>query len=209
MPVSPDASAAQDARAAQLARAAQDALAARAARAAQSPATAAPRRRGRPFESRRIAEQALIYEIRHTARRIAEARDPNGQPIYRTDGVFRVLDAVARAPYCMAIADLGRVLRIRKQSAQQFAHAAAREGVIDLEPNRDDKRLLQLFMTPKGRRVLKDARRIESDWLMLLLHGLGDRELEAATHVILVIRQRLARDAREWRKRKRTMTSSP
>jgi hypothetical protein len=60
MPVSPDAFAAQDARAAQLARAAQDALA---ARAAQSPATAAPRRRGRPFESRRIAEQALIYEF--------------------------------------------------------------------------------------------------------------------------------------------------
>jgi hypothetical protein len=41
---------------------------------------------------------------------------------------------------------------------------------------------------------------------MLLLHGLGDRELEATTHVILVIRQRLARDARERRKRERTMT---
>jgi DNA-binding MarR family transcriptional regulator len=153
----PDVAAAPDVRAARLAHAARAAQATRAGRAAPSPASATTRRR--PVERRRIAEQALIYEIQHAARRIAEARDRNGQPIYRTDGVFRVLDAVARAPYCMAIADLGRVLRIRKQSAQQFAHAAAREGVIDLEPNPDDKRLLQLFMTPKGRRVLEDARR--------------------------------------------------
>lgn len=158
------------------------------------------------LERRRTAERALIYEIRNAARSIAAARDTDGQLIYRTDAGFVVPDAVARAPYCMAIADLGRFLGIRKQSAQQLAHVAARAGVIELWPNPDDKRLLQLLLTPKGRAELAAARQAEAQWLMLLLHGLGDRELDATTHVVTVVRQRLDRAAREWRRHGRTMT---
>jgi DNA-binding MarR family transcriptional regulator len=173
----------------------------------QPPSAARYRTRGgRSFERRRTAEQALIYEIQNAARSIADARDSDGELIYRTDGVWRVLRTVARVPYCPAIADLGRLLRIRKQSAQQLAHAAARAGVIDLEPNPDDRRILQLLLTPYGRARHEDAAVAEKHWLMLLLLGLGDRELDGTTHVVRVIRQRLDRDAREWRERKRTMT---
>jgi DNA-binding MarR family transcriptional regulator len=97
----------------------------------------------------------------------------------------------------LAIADLGRALRVRKQTARELAHAAVRAGVIELAPNPDDKRILQLLLTPRGRAELAAARTAEEVWLALLLNGLGDHELAAVTRVVRVIRQRLERDARE------------
>jgi hypothetical protein len=76
------------------------------------------RQRGAPFEARRVSEHDLIDEITSAAQRIADARDWNGEPVYRTDGIWRVLATVAKSPYCLAIADLGRALRIRKQTAR-------------------------------------------------------------------------------------------
>ena len=119
-----------------------------------------------------------------------------------------MLTTVAHSDYCLAIADLGRALRVRKQYAHELAHAAVRAGVVELEPNPDDKRILQLTLTPQGRAALANARSAERLWLVTLLNGLGDHDLAATTHVVRVIRQRLERDAREWaqlEKGRRTM----
>jgi DNA-binding MarR family transcriptional regulator len=161
-----------------------------------------------PFEYRRVAEHELIDEITSAARRIAEARDWNGEPVFRTDRVWRVLKAIASSRYCLAIADLGRALGVRKQVARELAHSAARARVIDLEPNPHDRRILQALLTPKGRSELAAVRHAEAVWLTALLNGLGDRELAATTHVVRVIRQRLERDAREWA-RHRAKPSAP
>jgi DNA-binding MarR family transcriptional regulator len=149
-----------------------------------------------PMQRRLVAENELIDEITSTASRIAEARDWNGEPVYRTDGIWRVITTIARSPYCLAIADLGRALHVRKQTAHELAHEAARERYIDLETNPDDKRILQVVLAP-GRAELAAARTAEKIWLATLLNGLGDHELRATTHVIRVIRQRLERHARE------------
>ena len=155
------------------------------------------RNRGAPFERRRAAEHELIDEITSTARRIAAALDWSGEPVYRTDGVWRVLATVASSRYCLAIADLARALGVRKQAAHALAHSAARAGVIELAPNPQDKRILQALLTPKGRAELAAARTTRGVWLATLLAGLGDHEMAAATHIVRVIRQRLERDARE------------
>src|SRR5688572_31804157 len=89
------------------------------------------RQRGAPLVQRRLAEHDLIDEITSAAARFADARDWNGEPVYRTDGIWRVLTTVARSPYCLAIADLARTLRVRKQVAHQLAHEAARARVIE------------------------------------------------------------------------------
>jgi DNA-binding MarR family transcriptional regulator len=148
---------------------------------------------------RRRAEHDLIDEITSAARGIADARDWNSEPVYRTDGIWRVLEtvAVASSPYCLAIADLSRALRVRKQTAREWAHAAVRARVIELAPNLEDKRILQALVTPKGRAELAAARIAEDVWLASLLNGLGDHELKATVHIVRVIRQRLERDARE------------
>jgi DNA-binding MarR family transcriptional regulator len=160
------------------------------------------RGRGAPLVQRRLAEHDLIDEITSAAARFADARDWNGEPVYRTDGIWRVLTTVARSPYCLAIADLARTLRVRKQVAHQLAHEAARARVIELAPNPDDKRILQAIVTPKGRADLAAARIAAEVWLATLLNGLGDHELKATRHVVRVIRQRLERDARELERHK-------
>ena len=161
-----------------------------------TPTTA--RNRVPPFQRRHVAEQELIGEITSVARRLAEARDWNGDPVFRTDGVWRVLATVASSQYCLAIADLARALGVRKQVAHELAHAAARAQVIELAPNPHDKRILQALLTPTGRAQLAAARTAETVWLATLLNGLGDREMATATHVVRVIRRRLERAAREW-----------
>jgi DNA-binding MarR family transcriptional regulator len=160
------------------------------------------RQRGAPFEQRRLAEHDLIDEITSAARRIADGRDWNGEPVYRTDGVWRVLATVAGSSYCLAIADLARALGVRKQTAHQLAHAAARASVIELAPNPHDKRILQALVTPKGRAELAAARTAEDTWLATLLNGLGDQELKATIRVVRAIRQRLERDLRELERHK-------
>jgi DNA-binding MarR family transcriptional regulator len=160
------------------------------------------RRRNPPFQRRRVAEQELIVEITNAARRVQEARDWNGEPVFRTDGVWRVLATVARSPYCLAIADLGRALGVRKQVAHELAHSAARAGVIELASNPQDKRILQALLTPRGRAAVRAAASSEALWLATLLNGLGDHEMAAATRVVRVVRQRLERDPRDLARRK-------
>jgi DNA-binding MarR family transcriptional regulator len=159
------------------------------------------RNREAPGQRRRAAERDFIDEITSAARAVEHARDVHGEPIFRTDGAWHVLTAIARSPYCLAISDLGRALGVRKQTAHQLAHLTARLGYIDLEPNPQDKRILQALLTPRGRAELAAAQSAESLWLATLLLGLGDHEMAAATHVVRVVRQRLERDARELARR--------
>ena len=167
-----------------------------------APPTIRKRRQPPPGHVRSVAERELIDEITTAARCIAEARDPYGEPIFRTDGVWRVIATIERSNYCLAIADLARAMRLSRQAAHELAHAAERAGVIQLATNHDDRRILQALLTPSGRSRLKGGRHAESIWLATLLNGLRDHELAATTRVVAVIRQRLERDARELAQRK-------
>ena len=102
-----------------------------------------PDKRSAPFERRRAAEHELIDEITDTARKIGAARDWSGEPVFRADGIWRVLTTVESSRYCLAIADLARALGVRRQVAHELAHAAARAGFIELASNSQDKRILQ------------------------------------------------------------------
>jgi DNA-binding MarR family transcriptional regulator len=155
------------------------------------------------FQRWQEAARELIFEITLAAEQIAAARDMMGQPVFRTDPAWRVIAAVARSPYCLAIADLGRALQVRRQVAHRLAHAAAQRGYIDLVPNPHDRRILQALLTPLGRNELAAAKSIENRWLLAVLNGLGDRDMATTTHVVRVIRQRIARDARELARQKR------
>jgi DNA-binding MarR family transcriptional regulator len=158
-------------------------------------------RRTAPQERRRNAEHELIDEIAIAAERLASARDWHGDPVYRSDGIWRVLATVGSSPYCLAIADLARALGVRRQVAHDLAHAAERAGVVELASNPQDKRILQALLTPRGRAELAAVRTTQAIWRATVLNGLGDREMAATTHVVRVIRQRLERDARELAER--------
>ena len=87
----------------------------------------------------------LRREITATAEAIADARTIHGEHIIRTDAPWRVVEAVAHSHYCLAIADVARVLGVARQTAHPFVHAAARQGFLELMPNPHDRRILQLL----------------------------------------------------------------
>jgi DNA-binding MarR family transcriptional regulator len=135
------------------------------------------------------AQAELIHEILEAGELIAAARSPSGEPIFRTDSIASLLRAIERSPYCCAIADAGRLLGVSRQRAQQIVHAAERRGAIELLTNPDDRRILQMQLTPTARRQLAAARSAESAWVAVLLLGLDEHRLRTTTHVLRVIRQ--------------------
>lgn len=150
-------------------------------------------RRKRALQDWSSAPSELISEIATTAQQIAGARNSDlGAPARRTDATWWLLETLERSHYCLAIADVARALGIRRQSAHEIVHAAVRLGVVELQPNPDDRRLLQCFLTSAGRRQLAAWRSVESAWCNVLLNGLGDREMALCARVLRAIRQRLA-----------------
>ncbi|HEY8520848.1 MAG TPA: MarR family winged helix-turn-helix transcriptional regulator [Gammaproteobacteria bacterium] len=151
-----------------------------------------------------MQEDELIEEILATAEQIATASHPDGERVFRTDHRWRLLRAIERSHYCFSISDLARVLRIPRQRAHEVVTAAAKARDVKVLPNRDDRRILQVFLTGQGRTMLAASRLRRSTWTSVLLNGLGDRELRATIHILRVIRHRLLRDEKERRGRRRT-----
>ena len=146
-----------------------------------------------------VAREDLIYEITATAAKIAAAKNPYGDPVVRTDPVWALLSAIARSRYCCAMADVGRLMKISRQHAQRLAHEAEHHGFVELARNPDDRRIVQLLLTPRGRSALDQARRGQRLWSAQLLLGLDLPRLVMVTDVVRVIRRRLVRDEREHR----------
>ncbi len=146
------------------------------------------------------AARELIDEIVATAVRIGAARTSSGERVFPDDTESRLLRAVAGSSYCLAIADVARTLRVTRQAAHKLVYGAVATGRVELLPNPDDRRILQVFLTPRGRGELARARTAEGVWLQLLLSDLADRQMASVTHVLRVIRQRLERDERERRR---------
>jgi DNA-binding MarR family transcriptional regulator len=166
------------------------------ARFDDSESRSARRRKGERWDA---AQADLIFEITETAARIAAARSPNGDAVVRTDAVRGLLSTIARSHYCCSLSDVGRLMKVSRQHAQRLARAAERAGVVELARNHDDRRIVQLLLTPRGRSEIDRARRDTKMWTAQLLLGLDMPRLLTATHVVRVIRQRLVRDERARR----------
>jgi len=139
----------------------------------------------------------FVRDIVATSTLIERARTPDGKPVVRTDAQFALLATLERLEGCPAFADLGRAARISRQAARALAIDAARAGVVELVPNAADRRIVQVVVTPLGRKILAEAGSRERLWAAQLLNGLPTREMRLVAHVLGVIRQRLRRDEQE------------
>jgi DNA-binding MarR family transcriptional regulator len=162
------------------------------ARFDDSESRSARRRKGERWDA---AQADLIFEITETAARIAAARGPNGDAVVRTGAVWGLLSTIARSHYCCSLSDVGRLMKVSRQRVQRLARAAERTGVVELARNHDDRRIVQLLLTRRGRSEIDAARRDAKMWTARLLLGLDMPRLMTATHVVRVIHQRLVRDA--------------
>jgi DNA-binding MarR family transcriptional regulator len=149
----------------------------------------------------RLQAAELVYEIVATGERIAAARGPFGDVVYRTDPQWVLLKTIKGARCCPSFSDLGRMLRVSRQAARELGISAARAGRVELLTNPDDRRIIQAVLTPQARSAIAEADAREAAWLNVLLNGLGPREMTATTNILRVVRHRLLRDERERARR--------
>lgn len=140
----------------------------------------------------------LLHEIRAAAEVIASARDASGWRIMRADAEWRMLRVVKRACGVLSISDVGRRLRISRQAARNIVIRAARRGLVELEPNFHDRRLIQVELTRCGQVELAAEEARQKLWAMTLLNGLDRHQMRDTSHILRVIRQRIARDERAY-----------
>jgi DNA-binding MarR family transcriptional regulator len=143
--------------------------------------------------NRQAAQEAeLIEEIAEAAEKIAAAIGPAGERVFRTDPIWALLKTIEGSRYCCSLSDIGRLMKISRQHARRLAFEAARAGLVDLARSDQDRRIVQLLLTKSGRGQLDRVRHGRRIWAAQLLLGLDTPRLLTATHVVRVIRQRLA-----------------
>jgi len=151
------------------------------------------------FRAFHVEATAFLCEIINAAERLREARAFDGSTPFRFDRQHELLATIERCGGAPTFSDLGRRLRISRQAARKLALAAEKRGVVELFTVHDDRRAIQVALTPVGRRALDGARMPQFAWLFTLLGGLEPHVMRETGRVLRVIRQRLERDARERR----------
>jgi DNA-binding MarR family transcriptional regulator len=157
--------------------------------------------RRKPFDQRLTAERALVDEIVAASERIRVAHGYARRG--STHSTLRLLRVIAASNRYLAIAEAARVMRISRQAAHEIVVRAAGDGLIELLPNRDDRRVLQLELTSRGRGTLAWRETEQRRWLGDLLLGLSDRDLATANDVVRGLRERLVRAEQRGAKRRR------
>ena len=131
------------------------------------------RRRRRPrVGDFHVEATAFLHEIIRAADCLRDARTFDGQSAMRLGPLWRLLRAIERCGGAPTFSDLGRLLDMSRQGAREQALAAAETGLAELFPAHDDRRALQVMLTPAGRRALDAQRMPDSVWLFTLLNGL-------------------------------------
>ena len=87
-----------------------------------------------------------------------------------------------------------------RQAARELALKTAERGLVELFPAHDDRRALQVMLTPRGRKELEAQRMPQLAWVLTVLNGLEPPAMRATNHVLRVIRLRLERDERDRRR---------
>jgi len=144
----------------------------------------------------------FLYTIVETAERIKSARDFGGSPALRFDPQWSLLRAIERCGGCPSFADVGRALRITRQAARDLALAAEESRHVEFFPDPHDRRVIQVTLTPAGRRTLERHRYPDLGWIFTLLNGLEPDAMCSTAHVLRVIGQRLDRYAADLRARR-------
>ncbi len=160
-------------------------------------------RKQRVGRSEHVEATAFLYAIIDAADRLHEARAFDGSRALPLDARSRLLHAIERCGGAPSFADLARLLKVSPPSARNRALAAAAAGVVELLPCPQDRRLIQVALTPAGRRLLEGQRTPPVDWVFTLLNGLAPATMASCEHVLRVLAARLERYEKELRRARR------
>ncbi len=165
----------------------------------QPPPPEAGRRRPL-FRDFHVEATALLHGILAAADSLREARSFDDEPALHLGPRWRLLRAIERCGGAPTFSDLGRLLGMSRQAARELALKAAAADWVELFPSHDDKRALQVMLTPRGRKELEAQRMPQFAWVFMLLRGLEPGPMRTTSHVLRVLRLRLERYERGRRR---------
>jgi DNA-binding MarR family transcriptional regulator len=151
------------------------------------------------FREFHVDATAFLYEIIRVADCLREARAFDGEPALYLGSRWQLLRAIERCGGAPTFSDLGRSLRISRQAAREQALKVSQAGLVELFSAPDDRRAVQVALTPAGRREIERQRMPTFASLFTLLNGLEPSAMRSTNHVLHVMRQRLERYQREMR----------
>ena len=136
------------------------------------PSSQRHRRVRRPlFNEVHVEATAFLHEIVRVADCLREARAFDGEPALHFGARWQLLRAIERCGGAPTFADLARLLKMSRQAAREQALKTAEAGFVELFVAPDDRRLLQVALTPAGRRELERQRMPDFGWVFTLLKG--------------------------------------
>ena len=147
------------------------------------------------FRDFQVEATAFLHEILAVADSLRDARSLDGEPALHLGPRWRLLRAIERCGGAPTFSDLGRLLGMSRQAARELALKTARQRLVELFPAHDDRRALQVMLTPRGRTELEAQRMPKVAWLLTLLNE--PPAMRATNHVLRVIRLRLERYERD------------
>lgn len=108
-----------------------------------------------PFREYHVEATAFLYEIVRAADALKEAKAFDGEPALHYGARWQVLRAIERCGGAPTFADIARSLGMSRQAAREHAIKAASVGVVELLTAPEDRRVLQVALTPAGRKRSK------------------------------------------------------
>lgn len=123
----------------------------------------------------RVRDACLCLHIQRAARSLARTFDEALRPVGLTNGQFSLLMALNR-PQPPRIADVASVLAMDRTTLTASLKPLEREGLVEIETDRKDRRGRLLILTEAGRQRLQDALPIWERMHAKLEAGLEDAE---------------------------------
>jgi DNA-binding MarR family transcriptional regulator len=110
---------------------------------------------------------------------------------------WRALAVIDRSACGLSISHLARRLRRARQSVHSLTQGLERAGWIRLFPNQDDRRLLLIEITRRGKSILSMVEDRFRAWLLVMAFDLSEQQLTKLIITLRSIRARVAR-ARDY-----------
>jgi DNA-binding MarR family transcriptional regulator len=108
--------------------------------------------------------------------------DAMAKPAGQSTARWQVLAAIERGP--ATVAQIGRALRLTRQSVQRVADILAREGLAAYEDNPGHRRAKLLRLTPSGQRALEIIQKAQRGWADEVGAAVGEKDLREASAVL-------------------------
>ena len=133
----------------------------------------------------------LVLEIFRINGRILAEGDRLVADLGLTSARWQVLGAIALAGRPLPVSHIARNMGLTRQAVQRVVNELARDGLVDFAANPHHQRAKLIVLTAAGEAAYEGASARQVIWAKRIAAGIDADRLDAATHLLGVLRHRL------------------